>query len=1500
MTPRNKMDYLRGVIESEDRDTVNECLSRPPAGIPSVLSTSTTASAPIAIPIAPTKSPNPSCATPPPSSGTTGDEWLVSSAATLSVSADSAPLHSQGRAEKVSGLSSSPQNYRSRRSPHQNIFSPSSTFSSSPSHGHPPALRSHPLPKHPSGDVSPSVLSLTEAYVFPQGLERDQSHKGSSRSKGSPARPAHNVAAQTENKGDDTRTGPSSYQSIGALALSEPDAAFGFFEYDQTGTHLDKNFDSSHIFALSESVQRTKSSMDAASRGERQSNAFSSQPSPSSNPELENFRENLTSRSSTRSSAVITHSNVFFRTVSQESFESTSSAFSGTSVTSHRGRASFSAENDVNLDSSVDSLPIRTSRRTDLRERDRKLRQGRLLLVSLLENFCMLYDQSPERNRRLFFLLCKQLSAMGIIDSDDFIDEISAVRGSYKRAFRDLVVQAMEAIRQEQSSTVRQLTAADSSVSGDDGEHDGQRHLTIVRRFNANLIGAQSYAASRSSRLPPHDLPLNGRIRRYDSSETPAHVNQAVSFANVRENQTARDISEILDLHASRYREDFEEVRVLGKGAFGKVWCARNRLDGVQYAVKTVRLRGHRPGDLEKILREVKVQARLSHANVVRYFSCWLEHAHSCEDDEDDEVTDDYAEDDIEIGDEDCRSNGAQTSLDFASSSAVAQDYETNADLDFGNIEFFDSSKNEGREISQHSSLAESISLHTASTDLNRKFLNRGGGRHRVLRESTSPPGNGKSSVARGVSRELTLFIQMELCGQTLLDFLNQRSNFAVPLEDGMDSVDGNHVSYVDSALCFGVLTDVCEGLAYIHSQSCIHRDIAPKNLFYVVDPHMPTYQPPISASTNTPSSLPDSISPLSTVNGSFSSAGPAFLGRAKPSYASTSAAFSTKAFASGAWWYAPGGRWKIGDFGLVTAGDDDVISGSTDEMSSGIAGTDNGDAPSASSFSNGAPLATTSTPVAGRIPRRRRTTGVGTMTYASPEQLAPGRGLVPYTSRSDMYSFGILMFELLHEPFGTGMERAGVLRGLRYGVLPEEFVKRWPKEATIILWLMSSDPMKRPSARELLDLGILRRWQESMQSSRAPSSVSSSSVINIARSASDPFQPLLHRKDGVTQTLTEDVPKVSSPDFRMVGQEAPRSNKGGTGGVVQRIASAIVSVADRLTHHHHNGQNTAAATATSSSKANGRASESKETPAVPVAGSLDDGDYKYERAPRFVLVVTQSERTNSDARRGRHECERRCDGRNGNRIESGAKEYPVRMSSAAAAAGAADAGAAELAATAINPVRVDLADDCELLAALRAFPSLCALHHSRMPHGSVAAAPVESIAALLTLLPAAAARTSSVAHLCIQQHVPTRLAKTYPPHAALDNPELVPQGIPDVLSTLVSAAEFRPLTVRLRSLYVEGLLTVPTEKWDRTEEVQETLPREVLLALPTAFPNLQRLRVSIRSAKRKTNQEAAVVAILSLPELSEVYGTITDSSFGLFEALLTAAATRGSTVKPI
>ena len=75
---------------------------------------------------------------------------------------------------------------------------------------------------------------------------------------------------------------------------------------------------------------------------------------------------------------------------------------------------------------------------------------------------------------------------------------------------------------------------------------------------------------------------------------------------------------------SSRFYEEFEEIEFLGKGGFGTVVKARNRLDGQYYAVKKVQLR---KGDEERsrILREVMALSRLQHHYIVRYFSTWLE-----------------------------------------------------------------------------------------------------------------------------------------------------------------------------------------------------------------------------------------------------------------------------------------------------------------------------------------------------------------------------------------------------------------------------------------------------------------------------------------------------------------------------------------------------------------------------------------------------------------------------------------------------------------------------------------------------------------------------------------------------------------------------------------------------------------------------------------------------------------------------------------------------------
>nr|CAB3487479.1 unnamed protein product [Digitaria exilis] len=79
----------------------------------------------------------------------------------------------------------------------------------------------------------------------------------------------------------------------------------------------------------------------------------------------------------------------------------------------------------------------------------------------------------------------------------------------------------------------------------------------------------------------------------------------------------------------SRYLNDFEELRSLGQGGFGRVALCQNKLDGRQYAVKKIRLKDRSPQVNEKILRfvlrEVATLSRLQHQHVVRYYQAWVE-----------------------------------------------------------------------------------------------------------------------------------------------------------------------------------------------------------------------------------------------------------------------------------------------------------------------------------------------------------------------------------------------------------------------------------------------------------------------------------------------------------------------------------------------------------------------------------------------------------------------------------------------------------------------------------------------------------------------------------------------------------------------------------------------------------------------------------------------------------------------------------------------------------
>lgn len=82
------------------------------------------------------------------------------------------------------------------------------------------------------------------------------------------------------------------------------------------------------------------------------------------------------------------------------------------------------------------------------------------------------------------------------------------------------------------------------------------------------------------------------------------------------------------NLPYTRFEEDFTEQRVLGRGGFGVVVLAEHKLDGKAYAVKHIYFRGATEAQVRDEmgnLAEVRLLARLEHANVVRYYNAWID-----------------------------------------------------------------------------------------------------------------------------------------------------------------------------------------------------------------------------------------------------------------------------------------------------------------------------------------------------------------------------------------------------------------------------------------------------------------------------------------------------------------------------------------------------------------------------------------------------------------------------------------------------------------------------------------------------------------------------------------------------------------------------------------------------------------------------------------------------------------------------------------------------------
>ncbi|KAG0356172.1 Eukaryotic translation initiation factor 2-alpha kinase [Podila minutissima] len=910
----------------------------------------------------------------------------------------------------------------------------------------------------------------------------------------------------------------------------------------------------------------------------------------------------------------------------------------------------------------------KSKKRDHERIMENKRRQGKLLLVSLLDNFCLLYDQSPERNRKLFYVICKTLSNMGIID-EEYLEEMSAVRSSYQRAFRSLVLSALTSIKQEQMILEsRRIMAPPSTPTGNKDDHRSSRGTDMT-----SIHSSQSITDSISSKgiVPSAYL------------HTPHVANTA--FPTAPSMMRTLSFGDMFDNDPTRYKHDFVEICKLGKGGFASVFKARNKLDGIEYAIKKIRLRGGAKVRYEKIFREIKFLARLDHKNVIRYYSSWLEHADypmtrrdiygsdfldskaDLDDDYDDEYgdEDDYDTNTMSLCDDaSLPDRPRRKSLDyFGPHSEQHRDYPDELSMGIvfgeeedstGGIGFDESSKGLSEldgaghpiEFVGHLDSSESLPAprvtklasgtemertHSASSTLTSRSipkmrnanhgrkhkspsvsqemqgkplaweLSEGGGDdtsadhqsshqssphsfsvlsssieeiQRSLPNSYSGSGLGsryqysqdhslenlqdervfhpfsfpkqanradflggglgelhgmgssrsggdsrrnlRNSTGQSITRDLTLFIQMQLCQTTLQDYLVYRNErptelwksrpeptkrpskssksdrFGILLSSSdladqkTHSTPGSpleqtcHKDLVDPAVNQHIFRAIVEGVAYIHGQDMIHRDLKPGNIFLGLPAGLefqrtqPQQQQQKNASEESIHSGILTTRSVSSGQGQASLLFPGLSSLSLSGDATVPLPLTKEQIQEDLFMNIENMVPKIGDFGLVTD-----MEGST---------STDGDLPDPSSSQHSLSQTGSSKPghpllrrhssavTTGSRSSRSRTTAVGTVTYASPEQLA--RPNLGYDQKADIYSLGIIFFELYH-PFSTLMERHAVLRTLRNGELPPDFVSRWPKEAAFVLWLMAEDPRMRPSANEILEFELFRKPRE-------------------------------------------------------------------------------------------------------------------------------------------------------------------------------------------------------------------------------------------------------------------------------------------------------------------------------------------------------------------------------------------------------------------------------------
>ncbi|CAB3382831.1 Hypothetical predicted protein [Cloeon dipterum] len=448
-----------------------------------------------------------------------------------------------------------------------------------------------------------------------------------------------------------------------------------------------------------------------------------------------------------------------------------------------------------------------------------------------------------------------------------------------------------------------------------------------------------------SDKLLSHPF-VNSSIDRQLSPKKQTKISESDDeLSDEAANDTKIDLPDV-SKGSSRVYSEFEVLKWLGKGAFGDVLKVRNKLDARVYALKRIKLNPRNKTLIKRITRECKLLSRLNHENVVRYYNSWIESANLTHADEpESSVTSDTIDTGI--------TSSENKEKSILGSSHVEWSVSYEARPAFKNYDSESSSSEDEEDAGPWAAIFP--------PEQSSSIVFEGDEQAEESEDDVDHVVSGKKSDNEPKEIQF-LYIQMEFC---------EKSTLRIAIDSGELCSDEPRV--------WRLFREMVEGLAHIHQQGMIHRDLKPVNVFLDIQDHV-----------------------------------------------------------------------KIGDFGLATAKSSAPINKehlslvSSDKISSKDFREDGG----------------------------ALTGHVGTALYAAPELNVNAGQAASYNQKVDIYSLGIIFFEMCHAPLETTMERVKVLLALRSAdiILPSDFTQEeHPQQTHVLKWLLLHDPDKRPTAQELL-----------------------------------------------------------------------------------------------------------------------------------------------------------------------------------------------------------------------------------------------------------------------------------------------------------------------------------------------------------------------------------------------------------------------------------------------